>query len=235
MPRRNVRPVSNSQADRAGDSFRAFVRQEITAKEVLPAVRTIVDYRTLHEYPLTRVTIGVGSMIRTATGNGAIRPGQRFKRLERILDKLLRYPQMRLSQMEDIGGCRAVFDDPGQLYLAANRIMSQWRTHAKLMDHIAAPKPDGYRGVHIVERRDGRLIEVQLRTAGQHRWAEVIETWGPRLGHNLKDGKGPADLREYFRCAADRIAAKEFDQEWSNAEEAGFVTLRERVLHYFQP
>ena len=75
--------------------------------DVLAALVLIGDYRAMHAYPLGKVTMGVRQMIETGLGFDPPRPGQHFKRMDRILPKLLRFPHMRLSQMEDIGGCRA--------------------------------------------------------------------------------------------------------------------------------
>jgi putative GTP pyrophosphokinase len=202
--------------------------------DALDAITTIISYRAMHAYPLRKVTMGVRTMIETELGPGAPRPGQRFKRMERILPKLLRYPTMRLAQMEDIGGCRAVFASLHELDAVAARIRRRW-PHARATDHIAEPKDDGYRSLHIVEKRDGRLIEVQLRTARQHEWAEAIETWGPRMGHNLKDGEGPADLQRYFKLAAERLARQDAGLPEDGALERDFARVRDRVRHYFRP
>ncbi len=69
-------------------------------------------------------------------------------------------------------------------------------------DYIARPKDTGYRAHHVVVLRDDRLIEIQLRTSGQHRWAEEVEALGSRTGFNLKDGQGPKDLLDYLERAA---------------------------------
>ena len=139
---------------------------------------------------------------------------------------------MRLSQMEDIGGCRAVFGSLDNLYAAAGRIQKRW-PHARVEDHIAEPKEDGYRCLHLVERRDGRYIEVQLRTERQHNWAENVERWTGLTGFNLKDGAGPADLRRYFAMAAERLAQEDAGAPLDEALEAEFDTLREQVRHNF--
>lgn len=232
--------VSNSAADRAGTAFRAWnalPNGEHLATTAMrgfsEAVRVIVAYRDMHAYPMTKVTMGVRSMVKTATRDYTLRPGQRFKRLDRILVKLVRHPHMRLSQMEDIGGCRVVLDNLPQVYAVADRILGRWGKTAHLTDYVAEPKDDGYRGIHIVERRDGRLIEVQLRTPGQHAWAQSIEDYSPVTGFNLKDGEGPDDLRLYFKMAADRIARDERGDPRDPAAEREFARLRKQVRKYF--
>lgn len=240
MPEHRHPIVSNSAADRAGQAIRDFLNlpEDERAKAAVRSavflhIATVDNYRAMHGYPMTRVTMGIRSMLWTETHDEEIRPGQRFKRFERIINKLLRYPRMRLSQMEDIGGCRAVVNDLDQLGRVLARVRRRW-PHAQITDYVAEPKADGYRGVHIIEKRDRRQIEVQLRTIGQHRWAETIELYAPRLGFNLKDGEGPADLREYFKVAADRIAAAELGEPFDAAAEAAFATLRQRVVPYFR-
>jgi len=236
--------MSNSAADRAGGVFRTWALaaplqplKDLSAEDrerLASAVVTIDVYRSMHGRPLAKVTMGIRSMVRTARRSDDIRPGQRFKRFDRILNKLVRYPNMRLSQMEDIGGCRVVLPTIEEVYAVLGRIRNNW-DDARVSDYIKEPKADGYRGVHVVHKRDGRLIEVQLRTEGQHDWAEAIETSSPRVGFNLKDGAGPDDLKEYFKLAADRIALREAGAGPDAEVEERFATVRERVIHYFQP
>ena len=230
---------SNAAADRAGDVFRRYIAtpraQRVAAQEddALKSVATVIDYRSMHATPMTSVTMGIRSMVRTVRRDDTIRPAQRFKREDRILGKLLRYPRMRLSQMEDIGGCRVVLPTLSEVYAVLGRVRHNW-PEAKVSDYIAEPKADGYRGIHVVKKRGGRLIEVQLRTAGQHEWATAVEVSSPRVKFNLKDGEGPADLREYFKRASERIAQRERGEALDPAAERAFATLRQRVLPYFQ-
>jgi ppGpp synthetase/RelA/SpoT-type nucleotidyltranferase len=134
--------------------------------------------------------------------------------------------------MEDIGGCRIVLPTEQDVRRVADRILNRWGPDARLTDYITDPKPDGYRGLHIVERRDGRLIEVQLRTQGQHEWAEAVEELEPATGYRLKDGAGPVDLRQYLHTAAERIARAESGTPFTAEEEGEFGRLREQVRHY---
>jgi putative GTP pyrophosphokinase len=229
--------VSNSRADRAGEAFRIWAtisRAERVAllDEVRDEVGIIRQYRAMHAYPLRKVTSGVRTMLETELGDHAPRPAQRFKRTDRILSKLLRLPHMRLSQMEDIGGCRAVLETLEDVHVVAARVRHRW-PHARVHDHIIDPKPDGYRALHIIERRDDRLIEVQLRTFRQHRWAELVEFWAGRTGYALKDGHGPDDLKMYFAMAAERLAREDRREPLEEELESEFDTLRKEVRHYF--
>jgi len=229
--------VSNSRADRAGEAFRAWAagsraQREALLHEVVEEVSIIRQYRAMHAYPLNKVTSGVRTMLETQLGDRAPRPAQRFKRVDRILSKLVRFPHMRLSQIEDIGGCRAVLETLDDVHAAATRIRHRW-TYARVQDHISDPKPDGYRALHIIERRDDRLIEVQLRTFRQHRWAELVEFWSGSTEYALKDGQGPDDLKMYFAMAAERLAREDRSEPLDEALESEFATLRKKVRHYF--
>lgn len=117
---------------------------------------------------------------------------------------------MRLSQMQDIAGCRAVLP-LGQLrgvHAVRRRIRNRWKVIADL-DYNAQPKATGYRAHHVVVRRDDELVEIQLRTAGQHLWAEAVESMSAATGLALKDGEGPPELVTYLRLWAEQIAIEE--------------------------
>ena len=81
---------------------------------------------------------------------------------------------MNLSQMQDIGGLRAVVGSVSR----ARKLETSYRTSnfkhelVSSKDYIDNPKPDGYRSVHLVYRYanerapeyNGLLLELQLRT-----------------------------------------------------------------------
>lgn len=65
------------------------------------------------------------------------------------------------------------------------------------------PHKGGYRALHLWCRRDGFKVEVQLRTARQQRWAELVEEWDSALGIDLKHEVAPDVILSYFRELAD--------------------------------
>jgi len=116
-----------------------------------------------------------------------------------------------LARLEDIGGCRAVLQDGEELRRVLRRMRRRWNdTIVRNRDYVTAPKAIGYRPVHLVVERDGRRIEVQLRTRGQQSWADAIETADTRLGMNLKDGEGPDLMVRYFAAAGELIYQREY-------------------------
>lgn len=109
---------------------------------------------------------------------------QRLKRLPTILDKIQRYPDMQLSRMQDIAGVRVIVKDVATVRSIQEKLTAQNLKSYK--DYIAKPKPTGYRSCHLVFKRDGLLVEVQLRTRLQHLWATSVETMDMYLGTSMK-------------------------------------------------
>lgn len=122
---------------------------------------------------------------------------QRLKRRPTIINKLSRDPAMsvRLSQMQDIAGCRLIFDDIGDLYKFKQLMDSGNFAHQLRYqkDYIEEPKSDGYCGIHQifsyqVEPRKGHAsenqpwngmrVEIQYRTVAQHTWATAVGLLG---------------------------------------------------------
>jgi putative GTP pyrophosphokinase len=76
-------------------------------------------------------------------------------------------------------------------------------------DYVARPKPDGYRAKLLVVRKDGVLIEVQLRTATQHAWAELVEQLGRDHGLLLKAGRADPQVTATLQRASETFAQLE--------------------------
>lgn len=143
---------------------------------------------------------------------------------------------MQLARMHDIGGCRAVVSTEAEIREIVTHVRRRWEI-VRGYDYIAEPKAhSGYRAYHLVVAKNGRLIEVQLRTATQHRWAELIEIVDRRNpGIGLKGGSGPADLVEYYRLGSELLAADERGEPAEPATVARFRELHEQVAGYHGP
>jgi putative GTP pyrophosphokinase len=239
--------ISKTAVNRAGTLVRDAIWKEEGRPPPDPAVfeqalLTIVEFRRLHAGPLQRVAVNLRYYVEKHTSSRPITVGQRLKRLPTIVDKMHREPEMKLSRMHDVGGCRAVVATEAEVRAIAGHLRRRWvgswgGTGARIVreyDYISDPKPDsGYRAIHLVVEKEGRLIEVQLRTLRQHAWAELIELVDRRNpAFNLKGGRAPADLTEYYRLGADLLAAGDRGESPAPEKLLRFRELHEKVSPY---
>ena len=195
---------TGSQVKKAGRTLRRWWEsdKEQPSDADVAAWITLLEYRSEFPEPLKRVNLGLRSMVRTE--GCPVRVSQRLKRGERIIQKLSRHPNMSLSTMADIGGCRAIVDDLAQLQAVRKRIHKNWvKSIVSEREYLAEPRNTGYRGYHVVVERLGKRVEVQLRTARQHGWAMMVEDAENRTGTLLKDGIGPPEVVDFFRLTSD--------------------------------
>lgn len=241
----NVPGLSKGQVDRAGDQLRQWATNPLTGDEetveglelALATFDTLIAFRSSFQIPLTKVVMGLRSFVKTEMAvlppDGKLPVAQRMKREPQIERKLVRFPKMKLSRMQDIAGCRAI-PTGGQSEVEGilRRIQDRWEVTG-LKDYVRSPAPTGYRAIHVVVLRDGHLVEVQLRTPRQHEWAEAVERTALRTRFDLKDGEGPDDLLRYFAMAAEGIALEEAGETPDEGFEDAFAELRDEVRHYF--
>ncbi len=233
--------ISSTQVNKAGKHVRDWLlgrtRATNDAQRHDDALRTILGYRDSFTEPLEMVTnklrVAVSTMESDATPTVAARP-KTFASIALKLRKL----SIRLTQIEDIAGCRVVLPSLNDVYELVDIVSDLW-PEAVIDDKNKRPNPGtGYRAIHIIVEEAGRKVEIQVRTERQGRWADTVEEWGKRLSidrpdWNLKDGQGPEDLVLYFRLAADRLARLDAGQDLDPKLEQQFETIRAQVLHYF--
>lgn len=193
------------------------------------AIAVLNAFRRAHESPLLRIRIGLAGFARTVGVPGVVT--QRLKRRPRIVRKLARLRNSRLSRLQDIGGCRIVFRTPEDLARVRRHLEKTWGDNIiRTTDHVTQPNHAGYRAIHIVVERDGRHIEVQLRTRGQQQWADAVEAADSRHTLTLKDGTGPPEMMEYFIAASDMIHASEYGEPITPAMSDRFRAARNVVV-----
>lgn len=208
---------SKSEVNRAGEMLRRLFTESDAefiannANEIVQAFDVAFHFRACHAYPLQKSTMGLRSMVRSESDRVIV--AQRFKRFPSIVNKLIRYPDMSLSRMQDIGGCRAILKDGNEVHRVLRRIRKNWRPpDNRVRDYVATPAESGYRAIHVIIERDERLIEVQLRTPIQHEWAIAVERMGARHGFDLKSGFGPPELLRFFQLASEGMGLEERGQ-----------------------
>ncbi len=93
---------------------------------------------------------------------------------------------MGFSRLSDIYGFRIITDNEMDCYRALGAIHQRWRAvPGRFKDYISQPKSNGYRSIHTtVSGRDGKRVEVQIRTQAMHDVAEtgVAAHWSYRDG-----------------------------------------------------
>jgi GTP pyrophosphokinase len=132
--------------------------------------------------------------------------GRPAKSTNSIIEKLNR-ESIRLSQMQDISGCRAIVADLRAQDQAVAAI-TQAFVDVVLLDRRVTPS-HGYRAVHLIVRKSGKPIEVQIRTSLQHLWAEMSEKCADVIDSSIKYGGGPALVREVLDKAAIQVLRME--------------------------
>jgi putative GTP pyrophosphokinase len=169
------------------------------------AAALVRAWRSAHAYPLQKASANLRHDVRDSPG---ARVTQRLKKFGTIVDKLGRFDRMKLSRMEDIGGCRVVVSDVAEARELARRLKKNWIV-SRDRDYVLEPKVDGYRARHLVTVKDSRFVEVQIRTRLQDLWANTVERDGRRSGIGLKFGDGEPGLREQYRRVSELMAAEE--------------------------
>ena len=123
------------------------------------------------------------------------------------------------SRLSDIYGFRVVTDNEDDCYRALGVIHQRWRAvPGRFKDYISQPKSNGYRSIHTtVSGRDGKRVEVQIRTRQMHDVAEtgVAAHWSYRDGVRAMNpfavdpAKWLAGLTEQFIAEEDHDAFME--------------------------
>ncbi|WP_306152229.1 bifunctional (p)ppGpp synthetase/guanosine-3',5'-bis(diphosphate) 3'-pyrophosphohydrolase [Roseovarius sp. MMSF_3281] len=94
--------------------------------------------------------------------------------------------EMGFSRLSDIYGFRVITQNEEDCYAVLGAIHRRWRAvPGRFKDYISQPKSNGYRSIHTtVSGRDGKRVEVQIRTQAMHDVAEsgVAAHWSYRDG-----------------------------------------------------
>ena len=134
------------------------------------------------------------AVIGTLRQRGQFPTGRLAKSTVSIAEKLRR-ESIRLSQMQDIAGCRIVVGNVVQQEQFVSSLISDF-PGASVIDRRANPSY-GYRAIHIIVELAGKPVEIQIRTSLQHLWAEVSEKSSDVLDPTIKYGGGPESWRNY--------------------------------------
>jgi DNA-binding protein YbaB len=113
--------------------------------------------------------------------------GRPAKSTTSISDKLRR-ESIRLTQIQDIAGCRLIVADVTNQESVVQSLKSLFE-HTTISDRREEPS-HGYRAVHVIVNCHRKLIEIQIRTSLQHLWAELSEKFSDVVAPAIKYGGG---------------------------------------------
>lgn len=121
--------------------------------------------------------------------------------------------ELAFSRLSDIYGFRIIPENEPDCYRVLGAIHQRWRAvPGRFKDYISQPKSNGYRSLHTtVSGRDGKRVEIQIRTQQMHEVAEagVAAHWAYRDGERVENpfavdpAQWVASLTERFEAAED--------------------------------
>ncbi len=121
------------------------------------------------------------------------------------------------SRLSDIYGFRIVTRSVEECYMALGAVHQRWRAvPGRFKDYISQPKSNGYRSIHTtVSGRDGKRVEVQIRTLEMHAVAEsgVAAHWSYRDGERFENPFAVDPFR-WLRSLTERFEGAEDSEDF---------------------
>lgn len=208
--------VSKTQIDKLGERLKSGAYSDDDLRELDAYRQTFVDVYTL--------------VVGRIRGELGLEPtGRPAKSTLAVVEKLQR-ETIRLSQIQDIAGCRIVVPTVLEQNSTVARLLQLFPS-AAFIDRRAVPS-HGYRAVHLVVSDDGRSVEIQIRSRLQHLWAELSEKATDALGEALKYGIGDPRALEFLDRASFLIHEHEqtrllFTRESNRSDRIDVLTVLE--------
>ncbi len=173
-------------------------QHDFEPKYMVHAFDVLDNFRAAHAFPMHTIQNNLRDRANDIAKDSIV--VQRLKRLNSIWKKLDRFNMMRLWDMQDIGGCRAIVGNLNHVQQLVKSYKSSSIRHilAGEKDYIQKPRDSGYRSRHLIYRYvsdrneiyNGLKIEIQIRTPLQHAWATTVETVDTFTKQALKSSRG---------------------------------------------
>lgn len=198
-----AKDITKTQIDRLGDRLK---KGNITE----------ADLRLLDLYRRS-FTAAYEIVVGTIRQDLALEPtGRPAKSTTSISDKLRR-ESIRLTQIQDIAGCRLTVADIAEQDLVVQSLINLFE-QTTIVDRRERPS-HGYRAVHVIVSCLDKMIEIQVRTSLQHLWAELSEKLSDIVDPAIKYGVGNEDMRVLLTQASDMVIVVESSEiHLSNAK-----------------
>lgn len=135
--------------------------------------------------------------------------GRPAKSTTSVSDKLRR-ESIRLTQIQDIAGCRIIVLDIANQNEVVESLENLFE-NVSVVDRRERPS-HGYRAVHLIINLLGKPIEIQVRTAMQHLWAELSEKYSDVVNPAIKYGGGDEEIQTILRMSSTTVAVAELSE-----------------------
>jgi putative GTP pyrophosphokinase len=183
------KPLTISQLNKIGERL----RKDLATEDDL---RLLDEFRLSFQAAYDEVFAELSRM--------GLNPGGRPQKTTLSIIAKLNRERTRLSRMQDIAGCRVVVDNMIDQDRVIDDLKTRW-PDALVYDRRIKPS-HGYRAVHVVVTIKDRLVEIQVRTSFQHRWASAAEKLSDIFDPDIKYGGGPEPIQEVLIAASGACA-----------------------------
>ena len=152
---------------------------------------------------------------------------------------------MQLSRMDDVAGCRLIFEDLDSLFefrqsFLKARLPHKIKNDLNKYNYIGHPKKTGYRGIHDIYSYNvnsqsdsylkGLLVEIQYRTFIQHAWATAVEIIGFITDNQTKFERGDNNYIHAMALASEILARVYEKAKGPFPEKKGDALVQEFLL-----
>jgi len=130
----------------------------------------------------------------------------RLKRFESIITKLIRFPDMQLTTMIDIAGCRCIVKNNTHVYRLVE-ILKENLFVIECKDYIKDPKPEGYSSFHLfvkLKEHSSKVVEIQIRNQAHHDWATLVEITDLIFDDKIKENNSTSNLGKFHKLLANK-------------------------------
>ena len=185
--------LSRTQIDRLGDRLRK-------------GNLTDADLRLLDEYRRS-FTPAYGVVAGGIRRQLDLEPTGRPAKSTTSIAEKLRRESIRLSQIQDIAGCRLIVSDTAEQDRVVASLVELFPDNT-VVDRRQRPS-HGYRAVHVIAKVQQKGVEIQIRTTLQQLWAELSEKLSDLIEPAIKYGGGNESTKRLLTSASKVVARQE--------------------------
>lgn len=187
--------LSKTQVDKLGERLK-------NNEDIVPD-----DMRMLDAYRRT-FTPAYEGVVQKLVHMGLSPSGRQAKSTTAIVDKLRR-ESIRLTQIQDIAGCRVIVEGIAAQEKVVELIQFVFDLSEQAIKDRREMPSHGYRAIHVMAHIADKVIEIQVRTIFQDLWAQLSERTADKFDISVKYGKGLPDVIEPLLDMSKKIQAIE--------------------------